>query len=102
MIARPGVVTKENHDVDSMETRMKFVVLLTLVFVTSCSLRPTLDQLEDEASITGDWEAVERREELIKEDREVSAPGCPAPLSKKCVEEQTGIQCYCLPTVNRF
>jgi hypothetical protein len=81
---------------------MKLVVLFTLVFVASCSLRPTLEQLEDEASITGDWTAVERREELIKERLEVSAPGCPAPLSKKCIEQQRGIQCYCLPTVNRF
>jgi len=100
MIARPGVVTEENHNVDSMETRMKFVVLITLVFVASCSLRPPLEQLEDEAITTGDWAAVERREELIKERREVSAPGCPAPFSKKCIEEQSGIQCYCLPTAN--
>jgi hypothetical protein len=102
MIARPGVVTEENHNVESLETRMKFVVLFTLVFVASCSLRTTLEQLEGEALITGDWVAVERREELIKERREVSAPGCPAPLSKKCIEEQSGIECYCLPTANYY
>lgn len=75
---------------------MRFVVLFTLVIVAACASRPTLEQLEDEANTTGDWTAVERREELIKKRLESTAPGCPVGHRKKCLEEQTGIQCYCV------
>lgn len=80
-----------------MDTRVKFVVLFTLVIVAACTSRPTLEQLEDEANTTGDWTAVERREELTKKRLESTAPGCPSRHVKKCFEEQSGIQCYCLP-----
>jgi len=76
---------------------MNFVILFTLAIVASCALQPTLEQLEGEALTTGDWTAVERREEKIKEWLELSAPGCPKGLNKYCVEEQSGIQCYCVP-----
>ena len=79
---------------------MKFVILFTLVIVVGCAPRPTLEQLEDEASITGDWTAVERREELIEKRLELTAPGCPVGQSKNCFEEQSGIQCYCLPSAD--
>ena len=80
-----------------MEGWTKFVILFTLVIAAGCASRPTLEQLEDEAMTTGEWTAVERREEVIKERRESTAPGCPVGLIKKCFEEQSGIQCYCLP-----
>jgi len=80
-----------------MEAWMKFVILFSLVIVASCAQRTPLEQLEAEALTTGDWTAVERREEQIKEWLESSAPGCPKGLNKYCVEEQSGIQCYCVP-----
>jgi len=79
---------------------MKFVILFTLVIAVGCASRPTLEQLEEEANTTGDWTAVERREELIKERLESTAPGCPVGQRKKCFEEQTGIECYCLHLVD--
>ncbi len=80
---------------------MKFVILFTLVIVGGCAQRRPLEQLEDEALTTGDWTAVEKREEVTKEWLELSAPGCPVGLTKKCFEEQSGIQCYCLPSANQ-
>ena len=53
------------------------------------------EDLEDDASKTGDWVAVERREELDKKRLESTAPGCSVGQYKDCVEEQTGIVCYC-------
>jgi hypothetical protein len=82
----------------ALGTWMKFIILVTLVIVVGCAPRPTLEQLEDEANVTGDWAAVEHREELVKKHLEATAPGCPVGQSEKCVEEQTGIQCYCLPS----
>ncbi len=76
---------------------MNFVILFTLAIIVSCSPQPTLEQLEVEASTTGNWTAVERREEVMKKSLESRGPGCPKGLNKYCVEEQSGIQCYCLP-----
>jgi hypothetical protein len=45
---------------------MNIVILVTLLVVVGCAPRPTLEQLEDEASVTGEWATVEHREELIK------------------------------------
>jgi len=75
---------------------MNIVILVMLIIVVGCAQRPTLDQLEDEALVTGKWTTVERREELIKKRLESTAPGCPVGLSKKCFEELSGIQCYCI------
>ena len=80
-----------------MGTCTKFAILITLVIVGGCAPRPTLEQLEDEAAISGEWTTVEKREELIKKRLESTAPGCPVGQRKKCIEEQSGIECYCLP-----
>lgn len=74
----------------------QFMTILAIFFLTGCASKPTLEHLEDEANTTGDWTAVERREELKKERLELTAPGCPVGQRKKCFEEQTGIECYCL------
>jgi len=59
-------------------------------------MRPSLEELEDDASTTGEWSVVERREELEKKRLEASGPGCVGELNKYCMEEQSGIVCYCL------
>ena len=83
-----------------METWLRFIYLCASALVVGCALRPPLEQLEDEAMITGDWTAVERREELIKTRLESTAPSCPRGEVKKCIEEQSGIQCYCFRLVD--
>ncbi len=73
---------------------MKFVILFTLVIVVGCALTP-VEELEDEASITGDWTEVEWREERIK--KRLEEMYCPFGQSNYCIKEQSGIQCYCVP-----
>jgi len=77
---------------------MKFLLLFALVLaiLSGCARWQTLEELEDEAINTGDWVAVEAREEIVKKDLESRAPGCLDGLNKYCVEEQTGIECYCI------
>ena len=72
------------------------MALFLLIILAGCVTRPSLEELEDGASTTGEWSAVERREELDKKRLEASAPGCVGELNKYCVEEQSGIVCYCL------
>lgn len=76
---------------------MRLLFLFSLAVVLGCVSRPTLEELEDEASNTGDWVAVERHEEVMKKDLESRGPGCTDGLNKYCIEEQTGIECYCVP-----
>lgn len=80
---------------------MKFLMLYTLIIVVGCAARPTLEQLEDDANKTGNWTAVDRREDVIKKRLETTAPGCPVGLSKKCYEQHSGIQCYCIQRAHR-
>ena len=72
------------------------MVLSLLIILAGCAMRPSLEELEDDASTTGEWSAVERREELEKKRLEASGPGCIGKLNNYCVEEQAGIVCYCL------
>jgi hypothetical protein len=77
------------------------MVLFLLIVLMGCIARPSLEDLEDDASTTGEWSSVERREELKKERLEASGPGCVGELNKYCVEEQSGIVCYCLVPLER-
>ena len=85
-----------------MISTMQYLILCAVMIVAGCTVRPTLEQLEDEAKKTGDWSAVERREEIIKRRSESTAPGCPVGLIKKCYEHQSGIQCYCIQPDGRY
>ena len=44
---------------------MKVLVLLGVLILTGCISAPTLEQLETQAFLTGDWSAVERRHRII-------------------------------------
>ena len=44
---------------------MRFFILLFLLI--SCTPQPTIEELEAEAAITGDWTKVERRERVIRD-----------------------------------
>ena len=81
---------------------MKFLFLYTLMILVGCSARPTLEQLEAEANKTGNWTAVERREELILKRLESTAPGCPVGMSKRCFQDRIGVQCFCMKSIDRL
>lgn len=78
-----------------------FIGFCALALAVGCETRPPLEELEDEAMVTGDWTAVERREEVIKRRLESTAPGCLRREVKKCFEEQSGIRCYCLRVADK-
>lgn len=78
--------------------RITTIMLLALV-VTACASRPSLQELEQQALATGDWQAVESREEMLIRRSEKSAPGCPRGQTKFCIENGSGIDCHCARTV---
>ena len=52
-------------------------IILLAVVVTACAARPSLEELEQQALASGDWQAVESREEMMIRRAQNSAPGCP-------------------------
>jgi hypothetical protein len=76
---------------------LKFAVLGLLCVLAGCVARPTLAELEREASKTGDWSEVERREAQDRARLEATGPACPEHLMKLCVREGPRMTCSCVP-----
>ena len=54
-----------------------------------------MEELEDEALRTGNWEAVEYREKMMARRAE-GAPNCPSGQTQVCVESGQNIDCTCV------
>ena len=63
---------------------MKVLVLLGVLFLTGCASMQTLEQLEQQAFLTGDWSAVEQRHRIIAKRKALRGLQCP-----------TGTMAYC-------
>jgi len=75
---------------------MKVLVLLGVIFLTGCGSFQSLEQLEQQAFLTGDWSAVESRERMIAKRKARSGVQCPAGQVGYC-EKRTGrSRCGCV------
>lgn len=75
---------------------MKVIVLMGLCLLAGCSSQPTLEQLEAEALVTGDWSAVERRESMLERRKQRVGMKCPGNSIKYCADTMLEIRCTCL------
>lgn len=75
---------------------MRTTILILVLIMAGCVSRPTLEELEDEALQTGNWEAVEHREKMM-DKRGENDPVCPAGQVKYCVESGQKVECRCVP-----
>ncbi len=76
---------------------MKVLVLLGVLFLTGCLSAPTLEQLETQAFLTGDWSAVEQRQRIIAKRAARRAIQCPAGYVAFCEKRMGQIQrCGCV------
>ena len=75
---------------------MRLVLLITVLVLAGCSSRPTLEELEDEALVTGDWTAVESREQMLERRRDRTGNACPGEQIKACYGAGVSTECYCL------
>ncbi len=57
---------------------------------------PTLEQLEEQAFLTGDWSAVEKRERLIAKRDSMRGPKCPAGMMAYCERRMGQKRCGCI------
>ncbi len=73
---------------------MKVLVLLGVLILTGCVSVPTLEQLETQAFLTGDWSAVEQRHRTIAKRAAPRTIQCPAGYIAVC-KKQMGQEDRC-------
>jgi len=71
--------------------RMKLAGVIILCLLAACAAKPTMEELEAEASITGDWSAVEKREKMNRrmgvQDERQCEPGYMLMCNKRSAQE---------------
>ena len=75
---------------------MRGIIVATLLVLGGCSGYQTLEQLEEQALVSGDWSAVEKREELIARRAQRNGPKCSKGFTAYC---ETGVfetRCTCV------
>ena len=72
------------------------VTLLALVLLSACGTYKSLEQLESEALLSGDWSAVELRERRIARRQSKSSIQCPAGEVGYCVTDFSEQRCACI------
>ena len=77
---------------------MKIFGLLILLFVVGCAPMKSLEQLEREAMMTGDWSAVEQREKAVarKAERQGIKMNCPVGYIAYCQGYAGRDECSCV------
>jgi len=74
---------------------MKALIVLTALIAVGCAPTPSLEELEAEAEVTGDWTEVERYERTLAR-REARTLSCPSGHIRFCEEYLGGERCTCV------
>lgn len=75
---------------------MKVLLLLSALVLSGCGTFVTMDELEHQATLTGDWSAVERRERFIARHRVNQGPQCGSGQTNYCESYVGSMKCRCV------
>ena len=75
---------------------MKGILILALCLLAGCTTGPTLEQLESQALVTGDWSLVERREAVIARRKMQPSISCPSGYIAYCESYRLKKPCSCV------
>lgn len=75
---------------------MKVLVLLGAIFLTGCGSMQSLEELERQAFVTGDWSAVEQRERIIARREARKGVQCPSGQVSYCEKHVGQARCGCI------
>ena len=77
---------------------MKILSVLALILMAGCTVGPTMADLETQAMLTGDWSAVDKREQSIarRNLRRGSVSNCPAKYLSYCEIGLGKKRCSCI------
>ena len=73
-------------------------VVLAFCLLEGCGTYHTLEELEQEAMLTGDWSQVERRERKIAERAIKKRHSCPGGRARLCQSSGAIHRCGCVST----
>ncbi len=76
-------------------------VLLLFICLGGCGSYHTLEELDDQAILTGDWSEVEYREAKMARWRPSARAACPSGLMMYCVDPGGDKRCSCV-SANSF
>ncbi len=79
-----------------VRSAMKMTSLIVLCFLAGCATKPSLEQLEDEAMVSGDWSAVEKREQSSNRLGPINGRSCPNGRALICVKNGLREECECV------
>lgn len=77
---------------------MQAIRILALSVLFGCSSQPSLDELEDEALITGDWSKVASYEQKVERTSRTNGLDCPRLYVAVCRESGLSSKCSCVPS----
>ena len=77
---------------------MRSTLILAMLVLAGCSGYVSLEQLEKEAMITGDWSAVEKRERIIARRNMRAGIACPPGTIGYCESSIGSEDCRCVDT----
>jgi hypothetical protein len=84
-------------NMDDREVRvMKGIVLAALCVLAGCAAGPTLEELEAQAFVTGDWSLVEKRERQIERRNARQGVQCPVGYVAVCIQDLASERCNCV------
>ena len=75
---------------------MKLILIVFVLALTGCSGYSTLEELEAQALVTGDWSAVEKRERIIARRAARRGPKCPTGSVSVCQNDLGSKRCSCM------
>lgn len=75
---------------------MRAIMLAGIVLLCGCATSLPMAQLEQQAMLTGDWSAVEKRERLKARRAERNGPSCGRGFVSYCVVTGGHDRCTCI------
>ena len=75
---------------------MKILGVFALLLLVGCGSMPSMQQLEQQAFLSGDWTAVEKRERSLLRRKQRSLVQCPAGQIAICEGHMRIERCSCM------
>lgn len=73
---------------------MKSTIIIAVLILSGCGSSPSLEELEEEAMISGDWSEVEKRERRLRQQNQVEND-CESGMTLVCYDQGAGEECVC-------
>lgn len=92
----PGDRVMELRAALLIQRGMRVLLVIASSLLAGCATQTSLEDLERKALATGEWSAVEAREQAIVRRNARLGPECPGNLISVCVESGSTVDCICV------